>query len=134
MYTLQKYELVRRSVLVDGLSKRKASGEFGVNRRTVGKMLADARPPDYQCRAPRAKPKLGPFLAIIEQIVTGDESAPKKQRHHAMRIFERLRDGHGYEGGPTQVRAYVAVLKGRKRQGGVRLADFGSRGGGGRLL
>ena len=111
---MQKYELVRRSVLVDGLSKRKASGKFAVNRRTVDKMLAHAIPPGYQPKAPRAKPKLGPFLAIVEQIVAGDESAPKKQRHHAMRIYERLRDEHGYEGGPTQVRAYVSQLKGRR--------------------
>lgn len=111
---MQKYELVRRSVLVDGLSKRKASEEFGLDRRTIAKMVEHALPLGYQCKAPRAKPKLGPFLAIIEHIVAGDESAPTKQRHYAMRIFERLRDEHGYDGGPTQVRAYVAVLKGRR--------------------
>ncbi|MDP2605923.1 MAG: hypothetical protein Q8S00_25550 [Deltaproteobacteria bacterium] len=42
---MQKYELVRRSVLVDGLSKRKAPEEFGVNRRTVNKIVEHALPP-----------------------------------------------------------------------------------------
>ena len=68
VYTLQKYELVRRSVPVDGLSKRQASEDFGLNRRTIAKMVEHSLPPGYQPKAPRARPKLGPFLACIAQV------------------------------------------------------------------
>lgn len=96
------------------MSRREASREFGINRRTVGKMVEHALPPGYQAKAPRAKPKLGPFLETIEQILVSDDSAPKKQRHHARCIYERLRDEHGYDGCESQVRAYVSQLKGRR--------------------
>ena len=48
---------------------------------------------------PKARPKLAAFLPIIQQILEDDQQAPKKQRHTAKRIFERLRDEHGFEGG-----------------------------------
>lgn len=111
---MQTYELVRRSVLIEGKSRREVSRELGLNRRTVAKMVEHALPPGYQPRAPRVRPRLGPFLEIIEQILAGDESAPRKQRHHARHIYERLRDEHGYAGCESQVRGYVAHLKGRR--------------------
>ena len=40
MHGLERYELVRRSALAEGMSEREASREFGVNRRKVKKMLA----------------------------------------------------------------------------------------------
>ena len=40
-----------------------------------------------------------------------DKTAPPKQRHTARRIFERLRDEHGYTGCSSQVRATVARAK-----------------------
>ena len=55
----------------------------------------------------RHKPKLGPLLGRIEQILADDEGVPRKQRHAAKRIFERLRE-EGYTGGYTQVQASVA--------------------------
>ncbi len=42
------------------------------------------------------RPKLDPFIAIIDAILAEDKGRPKKQRHTAKRIFERLRDEHGY--------------------------------------
>jgi len=55
-----------------------------------------------------AQAKLEPFLPVIHQILEADKKAPKKQRHTAHRIFERLRDEHGYTGGLTVVKAEVA--------------------------
>ena len=49
--------------------------------------------------------KLDPFTAVIDQILLEDEGQPRKQRHTAKRIFERLRDEHGYAGGITIVKA-----------------------------
>ena len=39
-----------------------------------------------------------------------------KQRHTAKRIFERLRDEHGYAGGITIVKDYVRVRRLRHRE------------------
>jgi transposase len=116
VYALQAFELVRRSVIRGGMSIRAAAREFGIDRRTVRKMVENPAPPGYRPTRPRLKPKLGPYLAKIEQIVSEDESAPPKQRHTARRIYERVRDEAGYEGSYQQVRVYVAQLKARPKE------------------
>jgi len=70
-------------------------------------MLAFSVPPGYRRSRPPARPKLDPFVGIIEWILEEDKSRPAKQQHTAKRIFDRLRDEHGYGGGITIVRAYV---------------------------
>ena len=57
------------------------------------------------------RPKLDPFIAIIDQILEEDKGRLKKQRHTAKRIFERLSDEHGFTGGITIVTDYVRVKK-----------------------
>src|SRR5262249_41265184 len=61
--------------------------------------------------APRVKPVLGPFLAALHQILDDDRLAPPKQRHTARRLYERLRDEHGYPGCASIVRDAVAAYK-----------------------
>ena len=78
-------------------------------------------------------PNWGPFLGIINQILTDDEECPKKQRHTAKRIFDRLRDEYGYQGGQTVVKDYVRERRRMAREMFVPLdhppgygqADFG---------
>lgn len=62
-------------------------------------------PPGYRLKRTRAKPKLGPFLGRIDAMLAEDETMPRKQRHTAKRIFERLQE-EGYTGGYTQVPAH----------------------------
>ena len=57
------------------------------------------------------RPKLEPYVGLIDQILQEDQHRPKKQRHSAQRIFERLREEHGYTGGITIVRDYVHQQK-----------------------
>lgn len=71
---------VRRAVQVEGMSVRQAAREFGLSRKTIGKMLEFSAPPGYQRKKPVARPKLGPWLAVIDQILEDDEAKPKKQR------------------------------------------------------
>ena len=54
-----------------------------------------------------SRPKLDAFTGIIDQILREDQSRPKKQRHTAKRIGERLRAEYGFTGGDTIVKAYV---------------------------
>jgi transposase len=102
---------VRRRVLTKELSKRAACKEYGLGWHTLTKILAHDQPPGYRQSQPREKRKLAPFLPIIHQILAADPQAPKKQRHTATRIFERLRAEHGYQGGKTVVKDAVRAWK-----------------------
>ncbi len=105
---MEQWNEIRHKVLVEKVSKRQIRRDYRIGSETLDKILANAEPPGYRQRSPRAKPKLGEFIGIIDQILFDDRDAPVKQRHTAKRIFERLRDEHGYEGSSSQVRAAVA--------------------------
>ncbi len=107
---------VRQFVFVEGRSQREAARVFGLNRETVAKMCRFSVPPGYRREQLPAKPKPGPLVPVIDTILEGDRDAPVKQRHTAKRIFERLRDGHGYTGGYTVVKDYVRPARLRPRE------------------
>ena len=107
MFKGEVYARVRRAVQVDGMSIRQASREFGLARKTIRKMLAYSVPPGYERKKPVKRPKLGAWLGIIDQILEDDKSQPKKQRHTAKRIWDRLKAEHGFRGGYTVVKDYV---------------------------
>ena len=111
MYRVELYAQVRRSVYVEGLSEREATRRFGLARDTVRKMLRYAAPPGYRRSKPVRRPKLDPFAGIIDQILSDDPKQPRKQRHTAKRIFDRLRDEYGFTGGYTIVKDYVREKK-----------------------
>ena len=112
MFTdMQDWTDIRRAVLVQGASKRAVCRQYGIAHKTLNKILAHSEPPGYRQSMPRPQTKLAPYLAIIEEILAADREAPAKQRHTAKRIFERLRDEHGYGGGITQVKEAVARLR-----------------------
>jgi transposase len=102
---------VRRRVLTGDISKREACREYQLHWDTLKKILDHTEPPGYRRREPRAKPTLGPFLPVIHTILQADREAPKKQRHTARRIFDRLREEHGYTGCESIVRSAVAQWK-----------------------
>jgi transposase len=79
-------------------------------------MLQYAVPPGYQRQQPIKRPKLGPWLGVIDAILNDDKLRPVKQRHTSKRIFERLKDEHGFTGGYTIVKDYVrtATLRGQE--------------------
>ena len=68
---------------------------FGLHRDTVRKMLANATPQGYTRKGPPREPKIEPFTGVIDAILEADRRAPRKQRHTAKRIFERLRTRTG---------------------------------------
>lgn len=101
--------------MVDGISIREAARVFGLHRETVRKMLKFSIPPGYRRAREPVRPKLDPFKGLIERILEEDASRPKKQRHTAKRIFERLRDEHSFSGGYTIVKDYVRESRLRSR-------------------
>src|SRR3954454_2075726 len=119
---MENWAEIRRSVLVHGLSKRAACREYDLHWDTLVEILSHAEPPGYRRTAPRPRPKLDPFLGVIHQILDADKKAPRKQRHTTNRIFQRLRDEHGYTGGLTAVKQAVAARKARSAEVFVPLA------------
>jgi transposase len=111
MYSVEIYNRVRRAWHVEGMSKSEAARVFGIDRKTVAKILKHSVPPGYRRSKPPARPKLDPFIPIIDQILEDDKGRLKKQRHTAKRVFERLRDEHGFTGGITIVTDYVRERK-----------------------
>src|SRR5687768_6364670 len=100
----------------DGLSIRQIARQLGHGRDTVKKALTEATPRPYTRSKPTVYPKLGPFLGVIDGILKDDGSAPRKQRHTARRIFERLKQEHGYAGKYDQVRRYVGKRRRIERE------------------
>jgi transposase len=116
MKRVELYGRVRRAVLVEGISRREAARIFGIDRRTVEKMLAFSIPPGYRRSQPIRRPKLDGFTGIIDQILEADKSVHRKQRHTSKRVFERLRDEHGFTGGITIVKDYIQGVRQRQRE------------------
>jgi transposase len=116
MKGVELYGQVRRAVYVEGMSRREAARRFGIDPRTVAKMLAFSVPPGYRRSRRPARPKLDAYSGVIDRILEEDKSRPAKQQHTAKRIFERLRDEYGYGGGITIVRAYVHEHRQRMRE------------------
>jgi transposase len=133
MKRVELYAQVRYAVQIEGLSKRAAARRFGLDPRTVGKMMMFSVPPGYVRMKPPVRPKLDAFIAIIDKILADDKGVHKKQHHTSKRLFERLRDEHGFTGGITIVKDYVAGWRQRSQEMFVPLihppghaqADFG---------
>src|SRR6202451_3168888 len=133
MFKGELYGRVRRAVLVEGRSQRGVAREFGIARKTIQKMLRYSVPPGYQRQQAVKRPKLGPWLGVIDAILEEDKTRPAKHRHTAKRIFERLKAEQGFCGGYTIVKDYVHRAELRSREMFVPLrhapgeaqADFG---------
>ena len=116
MYLVDVYLRIRRAVMVEGMSVREASRVFGLHRETVRKMLAYSAPPGYRRQSSPRRPKLEPYTDVIDRILEEDDRIPRKQRHTAKRIFERLRDEYGFDGGYAVVKDYVREHRRRTRE------------------
>jgi transposase len=115
---METWREIRRKVLAEDESKRQICREYGLHFRTLQKILDHPEPPGYRLKEPRAKRKIGVFLPVIDEILKSDKSGkvPKKQRHTAQRIFDRLVAEHGYEGGYTAVKEAVRAFKQRSAE------------------
>jgi transposase len=112
---MEQWAEIRRRVLQEGVSKRQILRETGMHWTTLEKILSQSAPPGYRMQTLREKPKLGPYVDRIRLILQLDKQMPKKQRHTAKRIFERLQT-EGYTGGYTVVKEVVRELRRTSRE------------------
>ena len=107
---VELFARIRRDARVKGFSIRTLAREHRVSRRTVRQALAAAEPPTRRVPA-RTAPRLEPFRDVIDQMLTVDLDAPRKQRHTAQRIFDRLVDEHHAVISYSTVRQYVKARR-----------------------
>ena len=108
---MENWTAIRQDVLVHGLSQRAACEKYQLGWHTLKKILSHAEPPGYRQKQARPRRVLAPVLPIIHEILDSDQNAPKKQRHTAKRIFERLKAEYGYLGGKTVVEDAVRAWR-----------------------
>ena len=65
MKGVELYGRVRHAVQIEGLSHREAARRFGVDPRTVRKLMMFSVPPGYRRSKLAARPKLDPFVGIM---------------------------------------------------------------------
>ena len=108
---MELFEAIRREYQFGVGTVKGVARKFGVHRRMVREALADAVPKQRKI-IERARPKLEPAVAFIDAILESDLKAPRKQRHTAHRIYNRLlAEKPDIKVAEATVRAYVRSRK-----------------------
>jgi transposase len=108
MSRVELYERIRKDSR-EGLSIRALAQKHRVHRRTVREALAAATPRPRKSPA-REAPALGPWMMLIRAWLVADRQVPRKQRHTARRVWQRLVAEYGARVSESTVRAYVAQV------------------------
>ena len=87
---MELYEEIRREYEHGAGTIKGVARKLGVHRRMVREAVANAVPPERKVPA-RMRPKLAAAIPFIEAILEADRRAPRKQRHTAHRIWQRVR-------------------------------------------
>ena len=107
---MDEYEFIRTGYRVYGKNISELSRITGHSRNTIKKAIR-GEPWGYKERKHQAFPVLGPYMGVIDRWLEGDRGQPKKQRHTARRIYNRLVEEYGFNGGESTVRRYVKMAK-----------------------
>jgi len=111
VYTdMEQWAKIRRRVLIDGVSKRQIIRETGMHWQTLDKILTHSEPPGYRRRQPYSS-KLDAHVDWVKAVLESDKSQPKKQRHTAKRIFERLKSERRFDGGYSIVKELILNIR-----------------------
>ena len=118
------FEAIRRERRDDpDVSIRELAARHGVHRRTVRQALASAEPPPRKVPV-RTAPVLDPVKPLIDAMLRQDLDAPRKQRHTALRVRERLLDEHQLVVAYSTVRDYEREARPRiAAEAGKQLAE-----------
>lgn len=105
---VELFEQIRQERRRDELSIRELADKHNVHRRTVRQALTSAQPPPRKTYPPRGRPAIDPWAAVVDGWLLADRDAPRKQRHTARRVWQRLVAEHGAQVSEVTVSRYVA--------------------------
>jgi hypothetical protein len=105
---VELFEQIRRDRRLDEVSIRELADRHRVHRRTVRQALDDAVPPPRKEYPVRPRPAIDEWSAVIDAWLIADKDAPRKQRHTARRIWQRLVAEHQATCSEVTVSRYVA--------------------------
>jgi hypothetical protein len=105
---VELFEKIRRDRRIDEPSIRELADRHGVHRRTVRQALADAVPPPRKVYPVRPRPAIDGWATVIDAWLIADKDIPRKQRHTARRIWQRLVAEHQATLSEVTVSRYVA--------------------------
>lgn len=106
MLKVDQYDYIRTAHRVYGKKIRQIARDTGHSKNTVKKALKEEYG-GYSSRKAQPYPVLAPYLNIIDRWLKGDKDKPKKQRHTAKRVYDRLCYEHGFQGSDRTVRKHV---------------------------
>jgi transposase len=110
MLTVDQYSYIRTAHRVYGKKIKEIARETRHSKNTVKKVLRGEYS-GYKPRIGQSYPVLGPYIKTIDHWLKDDKDRPKKQRHTAVRVFNRLKQEYDFQGSETAVRRYVREAK-----------------------
>lgn len=120
MLRMDQYEHIRTANRVYGHNISKIARDTGHSRNTIRKALR-IELQGYKPRQSQSFPVLGAFSQIIEQWLSDDKEQPKKQRHTARRIYNRLVTEFGFNGSESNVRKFVREARVKHGAGNLKV-------------
>jgi transposase len=108
---VELFEQIRKDRRAEGASIRELADRHHVHRRTVRQAIDNAVPPPRKPYPQRPRPAIDAYVAVIDGWLTADKQVPRKQRHTARRIWQRLVAEHGAALSEVTVSRYVARRK-----------------------
>ena len=105
--TVETIGRIRREHFVKGKGIRRIAGDLKVSRQTVRKAIAaGGAERRYRRETHQWLPRLGAFVARLEELLTANAERSRRERLTWRRVFEVLRS-EGYAGGYDSVRRYA---------------------------
>ena len=114
MLAMDKIHLIRQMFYEQGYTISDIIEKTGHDRKTIVKYLdmTNFNQPEPKPDNPQDKwPKLKPYKALIDEWLIADKSAPRKQRHTARRVYNRLKKTEGFDCSYRLVADYVSYKK-----------------------
>ena len=105
---VELFEEIRHDRRSEGLSIRELAERHKVHRRAVRQALASALPPPRKEYVARPRPATDQWSGVIDAWLVADKDVPRKQRHTARRVWQRLVAEHGATLSEVTVSRYVA--------------------------
>ena len=121
MLVVETIGRIRREHFVKGKSIKEIVRELKVSRNTVRKVLRSGATCFEYTREVQPLPKLGPWRADLDRMLTTNEARSGRERLTLIRLFEELH-GLGYEGGYDAVRRYARTR--RRARGAATAAAY----------